>query len=132
MLRRIAIMALVLLPACAHPVTPQRLRAPNPNGCYAIVYEQPSFEGNGDVLNGPARLADLEQIPGTNQTNWHKRIRSLKVGPAASVTAFVETGFRGRFRQFGPDTDDSQLDPLFSARIQSLDIGCLDRSKVEP
>jgi hypothetical protein len=132
MLRRIAIMALVLLSACAHPATPQRLRAPNPNGCYAIVYEQPSFEGNGDVLNGPARLADLEQIPGTNQTDWHRRIRSLRVGPAASVTAYLEAGFRGGSRQFSPDTEHSQLDQPFSARIQSLDIGCLDRSKVEP
>jgi hypothetical protein len=132
MLLRIAILTLVPLAGCARPGTHQGLRAPNPNGCYAIVYEQPSFRGTGDLLNGPARLADLERVPGTNQTNWRRRIRSVRVGPAATLTAYVETAFRGQSLQFGAETEHPRLDPQFSARIQSLDVACLDRSKREP
>ena len=132
MLQRFAIVALLPLAGCAHPVTHQALRAPNPNGCYAIVYEQPSFGGTGDVLNGPAHLTSLAQVPGTNAGNWHKRIRSLRVGASATVTVYVEPAFKGRSQQFGPAKEHPRLDQRLSARIQSLDVACIDRPAVHP
>lgn len=132
MLQRFAIVALLLVAGCAHPVTHRALRAPNPNGCYAIVYEQPSFGGVGDVLNGPAHLPRLEQVPGTNEGNWHRRIRSLRVGSSATVTVYVEPAFNGRSQQFGPETEHPRLDATLAARIQSLDVVCVDRPTVRP
>lgn len=126
MLPRFAILTLVAFAGCAHPVTNSRLRAPNPNGCYTVVYEKPSFEGAGDVLNGPARLPMLEQVPQTNEPNWHRRIRSLRVGPTATVTAYVEMSFKGHSQQFGPQTEHPRLDQALSARIQSLDVACVE------
>jgi hypothetical protein len=84
------------------------------------------------MLNGPAQLPQLERVPDTNQENWHRRIRSLSVGPAATVTAYLETAFIGRSRQFGPATDHARLDDAFSARIQSLEVTCVDRTRVAP
>ena len=106
------------------------MRAPNPNGCYAIVYEEASFGGAGDVLNGPVQLPRLDRVTDTNQENWRRRIRSLRVGPAATVTAYLETAFKGRSRQFGPATEHARLDDVFFARIQSLDVTCVDRAQV--
>jgi hypothetical protein len=130
MLPRFAIVMLVALPGCAHTVAQTGLRAPNPNGCYAIVYEGPSYRGADDVFNGPARLPTLDQITLISGANWHRRIRSLRVGPAATVTAYIETAFMGRSRQFGPATEHARLDDAFSARIQSLEVTCVDRTRV--
>jgi hypothetical protein len=126
MLPRFAILTLVAFAGCAHPVTNSRLRAPNPNGCYTVVYEKPSFEGAGDVLNGPARLPILEQVPQANVRNWQRRIRSLRVGPTATVTAYVGTSFKGHSQQFGPQTEHPRLDQTLSARIQSLEVACVE------
>jgi hypothetical protein len=112
--------------ACAHAAPPARLRAPNPNGCYAVVYERPMFEGAGDVLNGPERLPTLEQLVQTNQETWRRRIRSLRVGPAAIVTAYTEAAFKGESRQFRAESEHRQLEQALSARIESLDIMCAE------
>lgn len=132
MLPRLAIVILFALTGCAHPVTRRALRAPNPNGCYAIVYEQASFGGAGDVLNGPARHSTLERLPGTNQTNWHRRVRSLRVGPGAMVTAYVRTAFQGQRQQFAPATEHLRLEPAFSGRIESLEVACVERPGLRP
>jgi|SRR5436190_769863 len=130
MWQRFSIVAILQVAACAHPVTHPRLRAPNPNGCYAIVFEEPSFGGAGDVLNGPARLNGLDQVPETNQGNWRRRIRSLRVGRAAAVTAYVDTAFKRKSQHFAPGTEHPQLDPAILARFQSLELTCVDRPSV--
>jgi hypothetical protein len=127
MLPRLAIVTLFASAACAHPVPLPHLRAPNPNGCYAVVYEKPSFEGAADVLNGPVRLSMLERVPETNVGNWHQRIRSLRLGPTAIVTAHVDTAFKGYGRRFEPATEHPQLERALSARIQSLEVACVER-----
>ena len=128
MLPRFAIVTLFALAGCAHPVIRPALRAPNPNGCYAIIYENPGFEGAGDVLNGPTRLPLLEQVPQTNEVNWQRRIRSLRVGSTATVTVYAQTAFKGYSRRFEPGTERPQLEPALSAQIQSLDVVCLERT----
>lgn len=132
MWQRFVIVALLPLAGCAHPVAHRPLRAPNPNGCYATVYEQPSFGGVGDVLNGPAHLTRLDQVPGTNEGNWHKRIRSLRVGSSATVTVYAEPAFKGRSQKFGPETEHPRLDQTLAGRIQSLGVVCVDRPTVRP
>ena len=131
-LRRFAIVGLLQFAACAHPVTQQGLRAPNPNGCYAIVYEQPAFGGAGDVLNGPCSCRRWTAVAETNHQNWRNRIRSLRVGPAAVITAYVEAAFKGHSQEFGPATEQPVLDEALSARIQSLNVSCVDRASGRP
>jgi hypothetical protein len=132
MLPRFAILTLFGLAGCTHAVTRAALRAPNPNGCYAIVYEQPLFGGAGDVLNGPARLSGLERVPNTNEANWHRRIRSLRVGPGATVRAYAETSFKGPSQLFGAGTLHPQLQQALSARIESLEVTCVERADLRP
>jgi hypothetical protein len=67
MLRQFPALMLIGLIGCAHPSITADLRAPNPNGCYAIVYERPDYKGAGHVLNGPLRLPTLERLSPTNQ-----------------------------------------------------------------
>jgi hypothetical protein len=126
MLPRFAIVTLVALAGCAHPAARHELRAPNPNGCYAIVYEEASFGGKRDVINGPVRLSTLDRLPQTNETNWHRRIRSLGVGPLATVTAYAQTAFQGQRQQFGPK-GYPQLEQAWSGRIESLEVACVER-----
>ena len=131
-MRRQALAALhaLLLTACAHPARQVELRASNPNGCYAIVFERPSFSGAGEVLNGPVRLALLNDVLVTNDRDWRKRIRSVRVGSSATLTVYVETAFTGRSQQYGPRTELSQLDPAVAGRIQSLEITCISLPQV--
>ena len=78
MLRTLAFLLVPMLSACGgQPTIRIPLRAPDPSGCYAIVYEQPNFQGAADVLNGPARLLQLTALAQTNYGNWANRIRSL-------------------------------------------------------
>ena len=132
MLSRFSVLTLVATVSCADPVTRPELRAPNPNGCYAIVYERPHFSGTRDLLNGPARLSRLEQLPNTNDTNWQNQIRSLRVGPGATVMAYAEPAFSGHSQQFGPGTEHPRLERALSARIQSLEMACSDDARLLP
>jgi hypothetical protein len=94
--------------------------APNPNGCYVMVYDQPGFRGVGDLWNGPGRWATLDGLRQTNQEGWRNRIRSLRVGSAATVTVYTDANFKGESRQFA----HPHLDPTFSGRIESVQLAC--------
>ena len=99
------------------------LGAPNPNGCYVTLYARPKFEGEADLVNGPVRWATLDRLSQTNNENWHNRIRSLRMGRAATLKAYSERQFAGDVREFGPGTERQSLDRL-SGHIQSLDLTC--------
>jgi hypothetical protein len=122
MLRRLAIV-LIVSAGCGHPPL-QPLRPPDPAGCYAIVYERPDFQGAGDVLNGPARWPSLDQMTSTNQPDWRHRIRSLRVGLAATVTGYTRPAFTGESQRFDPESSHPQLAPNVSGRIESLELTC--------
>jgi hypothetical protein len=104
---------------------PMHMRAPNPNGCYVMLFEQPSFAGSEDVLNGPRRWPDLRAVQDTNYPDWTNRIRSLKTGPAATVTAFTEARFGGLSERYPAGTDHAALRPEFSEKIASIDVACV-------
>jgi hypothetical protein len=126
MIARFSLIVLLAATGCASPQTAGRgrLPAPNPNGCYVIVYEGMEYRGIGDVFNGPGRWTRLERLAGTNQSNWRDRIRSLHVGKLATLTVYVDEGFRGESQQFSPSSDRPRLEAPFSGRIESLDIAC--------
>jgi hypothetical protein len=35
--------------ACGSRPLPMSMRAPNPNGCYVMVFEEPAFKSSSDV-----------------------------------------------------------------------------------
>ena len=121
----LAIMTLVVITGCAS--TPGHvgysLPAPNPNGCYVFVYDRPEWQGHRVVLNGPDKWPTLERLL-LNEKNWRDQIRSLDVGPAATVTVYTELRFMGMSRRFGPGIKSPRLDAEFSGQIKSLDLAC--------
>jgi hypothetical protein len=99
------------------------LPAPNPNGCYVFVFDKPDWQGAREVLNGPGRWPNLERLR-LDQEDWRNRIRSLDVGPAATVTVYTDATYAGMSRKFAPGSRPARLDNEISARIESLDVAC--------
>jgi hypothetical protein len=99
------------------------LPAPNPNGCYVFVYEKPNWEGERVALNGPGRWPSVERLR-VDQKDWRNRIRSLDVGPAATLTVYTDPTYTGTSRRFVPGSRPARLDSEISAQIESLDITC--------
>jgi hypothetical protein len=124
MTRPLAILILALLT----PSTPGRSaplsQAPNPNGCFVYVYDSVEFSGARYVFNGPARFRTLNRTLSTGELGWDNRIRSLRVGEAATFTVFTETSFSGRSTRFTPGTAHPQLLPAFAGHIQSAVVEC--------
>ena len=124
MMRRFAGPLLIIATACVHAPNSVSLPAPNPNGCYVTVYDRAEFKGVGDVLNGPGRWPRLERLTQTNEERWRDRIRSLRVGTAATVTAYTGEAFKGESQRFSPATNHPRLEARLSGRIESLEIAC--------
>jgi hypothetical protein len=122
--RRSILLGLTVLASCGHPVVYAPLPAPNPNGCFVMVFDQPGFRGIGDVWNGPGRWSTLEGQRRTNPRGWRNQIRSIRVGTAATVSVFTDPDFGGDSRQLSANTDHAQLDAVFSAQIESLRLEC--------
>ncbi len=99
------------------------MNAPDPNGCYVQVYEGDRFIGASDFINGPRRYATLGGLP--NGANWSNRIRSVKVGPAATITVWTDAEFQGRSLHMAVDRAFSALIEGFVASIESMDVQCI-------
>jgi hypothetical protein len=97
--------------------------APNPNGCYAFVYDQADWKGERAVLNGPSRWWSVERLR-VDDKDWRNRIRSIEVGPTATVTLFTEVNYRGASQQFGPSSQPSRFDAGLSAGVESIAMTC--------
>jgi hypothetical protein len=121
---RLLILMAAVVTSCARPPMRVGLPAPNPNGCYVMMYERPEFQGVGDVLNGPGRWATLVGLSRTNEENWRNRIRSLRTGDAADVTVYTTRDFTGESGRFQPGTDHARLNTTLSGRIESLQLAC--------
>ena len=124
MLPRILIVTLGASSGCARPALSVSLPAPNPNGCFVMVYEEPGFRGIGDVLNGPGRWPSLDGLRERNRAGWRNRIRSLRTGHNGTITVYTDEGFKGESRRFGPDTSQARVDASLLARIESLELRC--------
>ena len=99
------------------------LPAPNPNGCYAFVYQRPDWQGDRAVLNGPGRWRNLERVQ-VDRVDWRDRIQSLDVGPAATVTVYTKPNMTGTSRMFAPGTRPARLDVTLTEGIESLEMTC--------
>jgi hypothetical protein len=121
---RIALITATGSLACGSSPPQVAMRAPNPNGCHVMLFEQPGFTSFSDVLNGPGRWPSLETIRETNYPSWTNRIRSLRVGGSATLTAFAEPQFRGQKERYRGGSEYEVLPPALSGTIQSLELTC--------
>ena len=98
------------------------MTAPNPNGCYVKVFDQPQLRGAANFLNGPMRYSTLERL--ANGANWANRIRSLEVGPGATATAWADVNYAGASIELRVDTRYPVLPPALVGAIKSLEVRC--------
>jgi hypothetical protein len=96
--------------------------APDPSGCFVEVFAQEEMKGPRDFINGPAKYWKLDELP--FGADWHNRIRSLRVGPAATLILWTRQGFEGESIRLGPDRNHPRLLEDFRSKIASLAIGC--------
>ena len=129
--KKLAVIVLVVLVGCGAR-EPRRsglgVPAPNPNGCYVFLYDRPDWQGAGVVLNGPARWPKLDGLF-ANHENWRNRIRSVDVGPAATVTVYTDAAFQGASRRLEPNSKHPRLDNELSARIESVGLVCPENTQ---
>jgi hypothetical protein len=97
--------------------------APNPNGCYAFVYDRADWQGERAVLNGPGKWWSVERLR-LDDKDWRNRIRSIQVGPAATVTLYTELNYLGASQEFGPASNPSRFDGKLSAGVESIAMTC--------
>ena len=86
------------------------------------VWDQTGFGGRADFINGPRRYRTLGNLPGGRV--WTNRIRSLRLGRTAIVTAWSDENFRGPSLRFGGDTGPTQVRETGAASIESVEITC--------
>lgn len=58
--------------------------------CWADFFEEAQYAGKHLLIQGPAKLENLNNV---NGENWNQRIHSIKVGPKAKVTVFQNPHF---------------------------------------
>jgi hypothetical protein len=121
----ITLVASAVLAGCAKPPVLEGIggTAPNPNGCYAFVYDRVDWRGERAVLNGPSRWWNVERLR-LDEKDWRNQIRSLEVGPAATVTLFTELNYLGASQEFGPASKPSRFDGKLKAGVESIQMTC--------
>ena len=129
---RIVLLSCLAMVACGSPPLRVDMRAPNPNGCYVMLFEGTEFAASSDVLNGPGQWASLDGLAETNHARWGNRIRSVRVGGAARVTAFTGARFQGQSETYAPESNVTALNGALSANIESLSIQCLNEAAIVP
>jgi hypothetical protein len=93
------------------------------NQCWVKIYDEENFTwgDNREVLEGPARFAYLNHIPGAWEDTWDNDIESIKTGPKAKVILFAEPNFQGPSIDFGPNAMIPDLDMYdFGDRASSM------------
>lgn len=119
--RALGVLALAAFASCAPK--PQFVKTmPHPDGCFVQVWEGAQFTGTSQFVNGPRRYSRLDALP--HRDDWAKRIRSVQVGPAATVTAWTGENLSRASVVLQPDHDYSRLPLGFDRAIQSIDISC--------
>jgi hypothetical protein len=101
--------------------------APNPNGCYVFVYDRADWRGERAVLNGPGKWWSVERLR-LDDKNWRNEIRSIEVGPGATVTLFTELNYRGTSQQFGPASRPARFDGRLNGGVESIDLACTSKT----
>ena len=125
MTRAIVVPLLVSVAACGAHAPRMAMRAPNPNGCYVMLFREPAFGAAGDVLNGPGEWPTLDTLRVTVHSRWGNEIRSLRLGSAARLVAYAEAGFKGPAATFAAGSEHPSLEPPMAANIESIELACL-------
>lgn len=63
---------------------------PKDKDCWADFFEEAQYAGKHFLIEGPAKLENLNKV---NGEDWNQRIHSIKVGPKAKVTVFQNPRF---------------------------------------
>jgi Beta/Gamma crystallin len=58
--------------------------------CWADFFEHSQYAGKHLLIQGPAKLENLNKV---NGEDWNQRIHSIKVGPKAKVTVYQNPRF---------------------------------------
>ena len=124
MVLRIGTTLLLVMAAACGAARPQvaGITMPSPHGCFVQVWEQANFMGAADYVNGPRQYPDLREMP--EGRRWHNRIRSAKVGPGATASAWSERNFRGTTIRLLPDRSYPNLPNTIAAQIESMSVQC--------
>lgn len=93
--------------------------APNPNGCYAELFPQEQFKGDGDYVNGPWRIPDLRA-----DRRWADGVRSIRTGPGTTVTFWSEQNYGGSLLRLGPANRNARVTAELGEPPASLQISC--------
>jgi hypothetical protein len=93
--------------------------APNPNGCYAQLFSDKQFRGRSDYVNGPRRIPDVRR-----DRRWRAGVRSLRTGPATTVTFWSEENYRGSLLRVVSDQGNSEISDALGGAAASLQISC--------
>jgi hypothetical protein len=102
---------------------PQRAwTMPSPDGCYVQVWDRPGFSGVSEFINGPRRYEHLRDLPG--RLSWKGKVRSLRLGPAASGIAWTSEGFEGTNLVLATDSRQPDRFAELPMNVESLDIRC--------
>jgi hypothetical protein len=96
--------------------------APNPNGCYVELFPRDQLKGDGDYVNGPARYPRTSDFRPDGQ--WRDGVRSVRTGPASTVTLWSEENYRGALLRVGPSQRNERINDALSAAAASLQISC--------
>ena len=102
---------------------------PSPEGCFVQVWDGVAFAGTADYINGPRRYANMSRMPGDRV--WQHRIRSAKVGPTATITAWSDENFRGGILRLMPGMSYPALPDAMSAQIESIAVECTKRAAIQ-
>jgi hypothetical protein len=109
--------------SCIDPL-PAVSAAPNADGCWVELYDEPTLEGDKVRLQGPlsqAKLADLEYA---NGENLNDDVRGVRTGPTARVTLFEKGDFGGKIHRVFPGSSDSISAQGFGEDASSLKVTC--------
>ena len=92
-------------------------------GCWANLYEDRNFKGDGVTMTGPVIVAAIDKETGRY---LHRNIDSLEIGPKATLTVYEHRMFKDRSVTFGPNAKEPGLVKKlgFSGRVQSLKLDC--------
>lgn len=123
-MRVLLITAAVVTGACASRDPRVGMHAPNPNGCYVMLFRGPAFSAQSDLLNGPGNWTRLDNLIDTHHRRWSNEIRSLRVGDNATVVAYKDRNYRGASASFTAGSEHPELPPPLAANIESLQIAC--------
>ena len=115
----VGLLALGAMPAYA--VTDKEMMEKN---CWVELFDDTKYDADDPhvKVQGPTELSSLKNLQGRN---WNNEIKSVIVGPDATVRAYKDKDFKGTELAFAPGQRVPDLGKLdMSNDIESLKVAC--------